>query len=187
MPKLKEDNRARLVQAAVKATYQYGFGTTSIADIAKEAKIPLGNVYYYFKTKDEIGEAVIQFRIDRFRRILAELDKMPSPKERLCSFVHIKIETRERLARFGCPVGSMCSELHKHRGTVAKKSAALFTEGLAWMEKQFKEIGKGKESYGLAVHLMSALQGVSVLTHTFHDPSLVDMEAARLKKWICSL
>jgi len=37
------------------------------------------------------------------------------------------------------------------------------------------------------VHLLSATQGVSVLGHTFHDPRMIRMEAARLKKWIRSL
>jgi hypothetical protein len=36
------------------------------------------------------------------------------------------------------------------------------------------------ELRGLAVHLLSATQGVSVLAHTFHDPGLIEMEAARL-------
>jgi TetR/AcrR family transcriptional regulator, transcriptional repressor for nem operon len=181
------DNRARLLQAAVKATYRHGFGHTSLADIAKEAKVPLGNVYYYFKTKDEIGDAIVDLRISRFRILLAELNKTDSPKERLCGFVQIKINNREALARSGCPVGTWCSELHKHRGPVAEKSKVLFTEGLAWMETQFRALGKGRESRGLAVHLMGALQGASVLAHTFHDPSLVSMEAARLKKWIRAL
>src|SRR5215510_4391280 len=52
MSKTKADNRKRLLHAAEQATYLYGFGSTSIADIAKKARIPLGNVYYYFKTKD---------------------------------------------------------------------------------------------------------------------------------------
>jgi hypothetical protein len=55
------------------------------------------------------------------------------------------------------------------------------------MEAQFKAIGKGGDSRGLAVHLLSATQGVSTLAHTFHDPSLIDVEAARLKKWIRAL
>ncbi len=50
MAKLKADNRTRLLQAAVKTTYRYGFGNVALADIAKEARVPLGNVYYYFKT-----------------------------------------------------------------------------------------------------------------------------------------
>jgi TetR/AcrR family transcriptional repressor of nem operon len=74
--------------------------------------------------------------------------------------------------------------LRKHGGPAASKSKVLFADALAWMETQFKAMGKGRDSRGLAVHLLSATQGVSVLAHTFHDPDLIEMEAARLKKWI---
>jgi TetR/AcrR family transcriptional regulator, transcriptional repressor for nem operon len=187
MAKLKADSRTRLLQAAMKVTYRYGFGPAALADIAKEAKVPLGNVYYYFKTKDEIGDAIIDFRVSRFRKLLLELEQAKSPKERLCGFVQIKINNREELARSGCPVGTLCSELQKHGGAVAKKSTVLFREALAWMEAQFRALGKGDDSRGLAVHLLSATQGASVLAHTFHDPGLIDMEAARLEEWIRAL
>jgi hypothetical protein len=101
--------------------------------------------------------------------------------------VQIKIKNREGLARGGCPVGTLCSELRKHGGTAARKSRVLFAEALAWMETQFKTMGKGSDSRGLAVHLLSATQGISVLAHTFHNPALIELEAARLKKWIRSL
>jgi hypothetical protein len=119
--------------------------------------------------------------------LLHELDKAGSPRERLCAFVQKKIKNRESLARGGCPVGTLCSELQKHGGPAAKRSRALFTEALAWMEAQFRALGKGTDSRGLAVHLLSATQGVSVLAHTFHDPELIEIEAARLKRWIRSL
>ena len=183
----KRDNRTRLLQAAEKATYRYGFGSAAIADIAREARVPLGNVYYYFKTKDAIGDAIIELRVSRFRKLLQELDKAGSPKERLCGFVQIKIKNREELARSGCPVGTLCTELQKHGGPAAKKSAILFAAALAWMEAHFKALGKGPDSRGLALHLLSATQGISVLAHTFHDPTLIAMEAARLKHWIRSL
>ena len=187
MLKTKADNRTRLLHAAEKVTYRYGFGPAAIADIAKEARVPLGNVYYYFKTKDEIGGAIIDLRVERFRKLLQELDKAPSPKERLCSFVQIKIKNREGLARNGCPVGTLCSELQKHGGPAAKKSRVLFAAALSWMEAQFKALGKGSKSRPLAVHLLSVTQGVSLLAHTFHNPAMIEMEAARLKDWIRSL
>ena len=183
----KADNRKRLLQAAAKVTYRYGFASTALADIAKEARIPLGNLYYYFKTKDEIAGAIVNLRVSRFKKLLQDLDQAGSPKERLCAFVQIKIKNRERLARGGCPVGTLCSELRKHGGPVARKPAILLAEALAWMETQFRAIGKRGESRGLAVHLLSATQGVSVLAHTFHDPGLIEMEAARLKQWIRAL
>lgn len=187
MTKTKADNRTKLLHAAEKTTYRFGFGNTAIADIAKEARIPLGNVYYYFKTKDEIGDAIVELRVSRFRRLLQEFAKAGSPKERLCAFVQIKIMNREELARNGCPVGTLCSELRKLGGVVAGKSKILFATALDWMEEQFRKLGKGADSRGLAVHLLSATQGVSVLAHTFHDPGLIEMEAARLKEWIRAL
>jgi AcrR family transcriptional regulator len=187
MTKGKADNRTRLLQAAEKTAYRYGFGSTAIADIAREAQVPLGNVYYYFKTKDEIGGAIVEQRVSRFRKLLEELDKADSPKERLCGFVQIKIKNREELARSGCPVGTLCSELQKYGGAAARKSKVLFATALAWMETQFRALGKGEDSRGLAVHLLSTTQGVSVLAHTFHDPGLIEMEAVRLKEWIRAL
>src|SRR5258707_14793222 len=112
MAKRKADSRKRLVRAAETVTYRYGYAGAALADIAKEARVPLGNVYYYFKTKDEIGNAIVELRVSRFRVMLEELDKIDSPKERLCGFVQLKIDNREALARSGCPVGTMCSELH---------------------------------------------------------------------------
>jgi len=187
MTKGKADSRLRLLLAATNVTHRLGYGNAALADIAKEARVPLGNVYYYFKTKDEMGGAIIDLRVSRFRKLLEELDKAGSPKERLCAFVQIKIKNRQELARDGCPVGTLCSELQKHGGSVAKKSRVLFAAALEWMETQFQALGKGEDSRELAVHLLSATQGVSVLAHTFHDPSLIEMEAARLTEWIRTL
>lgn len=183
----KADSGSRLLHAALKVTYRHGFGPAALADIAKAARIPLGNVYYHFKTKEELGKAIIERRRMRLRAILKELDKAESPKERLCGFVQIKIADRRKLARTGCPVGTLCSELQKRGGAAARKSRILFAEALAWMETQFRSLGHQDESRGLAVHLLSATQGVSLLAHTFHDPGLVDIEAKRLKDWIRAL
>lgn len=187
MPRGIADHRTRLLAAAEKTTYRYGFGNTAIADIAREARIPLGNVYYYFKTKDEIAGAIIDRRVSRFRMLLEEFDKIDSPKLRLSAFVDVKIRNREELARQGCPVGTLCSELRKLGGLAADRSTLLFRTALEWMERQFLTLGKGTDSRSLAVHLLSATQGVSVLAHTFGDPALIDLEAARLKDWIRSL
>lgn len=187
MTKRIADHRTRLLEAAEKSTYRYGFGNTAIADIAEEARIPLGNVYYYFKTKDEIATAIVNLRVSRFRKLLEELDKADSPKQRLCAFVDVKIKNRRELARHGCPVGTLCSELGKLGGPAAIKSTVLFGTALEWMERQFQALGKGARSRLLAVHLLSATQGVSVLAHTFGQSGLIEMEAMHLKDWIGSL
>ena len=112
---------------------------------------------------------------------------MAAPKQRLCAFVGVKIKNREELARYGCPVGTLCSELRKLGGSAADESMVLFSTALDWMERQFQALGKGADARALAVHLLSATQGVSVLAHTFGDPRLIELEAKRLKDWILSL
>ena len=58
-------NRERLVTAAVQLLHQQGIERTTLADIAKAADVPPGNVYYYFKTRDELVRAVIAARAAR--------------------------------------------------------------------------------------------------------------------------
>src|ERR1700692_51947 len=181
------DKRSRLLSAAVDLAYQNGFDATSLADIAREAKVPLGNVYYYFKTKDEIGEAIVERRLAELSAQRQRWNEAGSPKDRLCSFVQSVFENKDYLAQLGCPVGTFCSELHKAGGSVATRSNEIFAPLLAWIDSQFRALGKGKDSTGLAVHLLSAMQGVSILAHAFHDSGLVAAETKRLKSWIRSL
>jgi TetR/AcrR family transcriptional regulator, transcriptional repressor for nem operon len=183
----KLDNRTSLVKAAAKLTFRQGFGATSLADIAKEAKIPVGNIYYYFKTKEQIGDAIINYRLEQTRLLHAELERAKDPRDRLCGFVQMTFNSRDTLARGGCSIGTLCSELHKEKGPLAKQSSILFAEILAWMEGQFQTVVGRANSRSLAVHLLSALQGVSLLAHNFNDPELVVVETTRLQEWIRAL
>jgi nucleoside-diphosphate-sugar epimerase len=54
-------------------------------------------------------------------------------------------------------------------------------------EAQFRLIGRRGESRDLAVHLLSALEGASLLSHTFHRTHYVVREANLLKEWVRDL
>src|SRR5258708_18685979 len=165
----------------MKLAYQHGFRDTSLADIAEAAHVPLGNVYYYFKTKDELGEAVVEQRLAEFRAFRDEMDRLSSPKERLFAFAESIHRNREQLARGGCPLGGLCSELHKEGGALAKKSAALFTEPMRWLEEQFRALGHERDSRELAVHFFSAFQGMAAGALRTHHPPVGGMGAKRRK------
>ena len=181
------DKRTRLVETATKLAYKHGFRETSLADIAEASHVPVGNVYYYFKTKDELGEAVVERRLAEFRAFREEIDRLSSPKERLFAFVESIHRNREQLARGGCPLGGLCTELHKEGGALAKKSAALFTEPMRWLEEQFRAVGHEKDSRELAVHFFSAFQGMAAVALGANDREVVVMETKRLKDWIRTL
>jgi TetR/AcrR family transcriptional repressor of nem operon len=181
------DKRARLIETAMKLAHKHGFRETSLADIAEAAHVPIGNVYYYYRTKDELGEAVVERRLAEFRAFREELERLSSPKERLFAFVESIHRNRERLAHGGCPLGGLCTELHKEGGALAKKSAALFNEPMRWLEEQFRAIGHEKDSRELAVHFFSAYQGMAAVALGTNDREVVVMEAKRLKDWIGTL
>jgi AcrR family transcriptional regulator len=73
MGKPQPDKRTRLIETAMKLAYRNGFRETSLADIAEAAHVPVGNVYYYFKTKEELGEAVVERRLGQFREFREEM------------------------------------------------------------------------------------------------------------------
>src|SRR5260221_12867581 len=113
------DKRSRLVSAAVGLAYQNGFGATSLADIAREAEVPLGNVYYYFKTKDDIGEAIVELRLAQLSAQGQRWNGAGLAKDRVCACVQGVIEDKDCFAQVGCAVGTLCSELLKVCGSVA--------------------------------------------------------------------
>ena len=66
--------RERLIAAAAACVYEQGIEKTTLADIAAAAGVPLGNVYYYFKTKNDLAEAVVEAHKREARAMLAAVD-----------------------------------------------------------------------------------------------------------------
>jgi AcrR family transcriptional regulator len=178
------DKRERLIDAATELVYRQGIETTTLADIAEAADVPLGNVYYYFKTKDEIIDAVVQSHLDMIRTTLAEIEKgHRTPKARLKALVKVLAGERDAIARYGCPQGSLCSEVNKRGAGSDHFAADLIRVPLTWVEDQFRRMGC-KDANELAVTLMATYQGTALLSNTLGDPSLMLRESRRLGRWI---
>jgi AcrR family transcriptional regulator len=180
------DKRDRLIQTAVTLVYQQGFHQTTLADIAKQAQVPLGTVYYFFKTKEAIGEALVEHYLRNYREVCQQMDNDPNPRVRLQAFIQLMLGEGQRLSQGGCPIGTLCSELHKQGGPLAHQASRIFNELLDWLATQFRALGKGEESRDLAVHLLSAVEGATLLTQSFHTPEYIEREAEQLTQWIRS-
>ncbi|MFF1574224.1 ScbR family autoregulator-binding transcription factor [Leifsonia sp. NPDC058292] len=57
--------RDAIILGAAKAFDRQGYGMASIADIAAEASVTKGALYFHFQSKDEIAHAVIEQQHDR--------------------------------------------------------------------------------------------------------------------------
>jgi TetR/AcrR family transcriptional regulator, transcriptional repressor for nem operon len=180
------DKRQRLVEGARLVLHQQGVEKTTLADIAQAADVPVGNVYYYFKTKDELVQAAIDAQAQDIETALASLDHHRSPKARLKAFVKLLTAQRELAARYGCPYGTLCSELDKRDDGLGQAGTKLMQLWIDWAERQFRAMGR-RDARDLAVALIAAYQGIMLLTNTFREPELVVREARRLDRWIDSL
>jgi TetR/AcrR family transcriptional regulator, transcriptional repressor for nem operon len=178
--------RDRLVAGARDVIHRQGVEKTTIADVAHEAAVPVGNVYYYFKTKDQLVEAAIDSRVDDVIRLLASLERHRTPRSRLKGLVRALTAQREIAARYGCPLGSLCSELEKRTDGLDRSCARLLELPIDWAEAQFRELGR-RDARDLATALIASYQGIALLTHTFRDPALMGREARRLERWIDSI
>jgi TetR/AcrR family transcriptional repressor of nem operon len=178
--------RERLVASARDLLHRQGVQRTTLTEVAEAADVPPGNVYYYFKTKDELVKAVTEAHADSLRAMLGSFERHRSPRARLKAFLRSMIQTSEVAARYGCPIGSLCQELDKREDGLDRAGATAMAVFIDWAEEQFRLMGQ-KDAHDLAVTLIAGYQGAAVLANTFRDPKLMTREARRLERWIDSL
>jgi AcrR family transcriptional regulator len=178
--------RERLVAAACRVLHEQGVERTTLADIALAADVPVGNVYYYFKTKDQLVEAAINAHGDHLRVMLSALDRRRTPQARLKGLIRALTDQRELAAKYGCPFGTLACELDKRADGLDRTAADVLGILVDWTERQFRSMDQA-DPRDLAVALVASYQGVSLLTNTFRDPELMAREGRRLERWIDSL
>ena len=179
--------RERLVAAATELLHQQGIERTTLADIAHAADVPVGNVYYYFKTKDEVVTAVIEAHVQQVKTTLALIDaRQRSPRSRLKAFVREFTAQSEIVAQHGCPLGGLCSELGKRVELSSLAVAELMRLPIEWAERQFRSLGR-RDAHDLALDLLAAYEGRALLANTMSDPGVLSGAAQRLNRWIDSL
>jgi TetR/AcrR family transcriptional regulator, transcriptional repressor for nem operon len=185
---VRPSKRARLVEAAKLAFYHQGVATTTLADVAALAEVPLGNVYYYFRTRDALLAAVIDAHLRELQARLAQWDQDPDPRQRLLSWLQAEREGQHELARYGCPYGSLGQEIGKQEAPAVSLIAQVLQTHIEWAAEQFRLVGKEPtEAYDLAVDLVAALQGAFLLSCSLRSPALLDRQLDHLHTWIASL
>lgn len=180
--------RDHIIEAADQLFYQQGYEHTSFSDIADAVQISRGNFYYHFKSKDEILDAVINVRLANTQRMLEqwEIDG-EQPVDRIRSFIHILIGNRAKIKRYGCPVGTLCTELAKLNHTSQAEANKLFTLFRTWLRRQFTLLGRKTDADELAMHLLARSQGVATLANAFHDEKFIKQEVKLMCDWLDTL
>ncbi|MHB1514063.1 MAG: TetR/AcrR family transcriptional regulator [Acidiferrobacter sp.] len=185
MAKKGDKTRTDIVDCAKDLFYTQGYERTSFTDIVNATGVYRGNIYHYFKSKEEILEAVIDQRLAEFRIVLKQWDvRHSTPRARLMAFVQMIASKRKDLTRYGCPIGSLNTELAKDQHDLQQSSKALFDLFRDWLTAQFIALGYAAEAESLALHLLGRAQGIAVIAHVYGDAALLQGEVSRLEAWI---
>ena len=177
--------RARIVDAADELFYRRGYEHTSFADIADVVKISRGNFYHHFKTKDDILDAVIAQRQANTEAMLAEWDATgETPAARIRCFIQILIQNQAKIVEFGCPVGTLTSELGKIDHPSRGGANELFGLFRSWLARQFCELERAGDADTLAMQLLARSQGVATLASALGDTDFINREVDEMCRWL---
>lgn len=177
--------REHIVEAADQLFYQQGFEHTSFTAIADVVQISRGNFYHHFKTKDDILDAVIALRVSRTQSMLERWEADgATPLARIKCFICILIANRAKIMRYGCPVGTLSTELAKLDHAAQGRANGIFTLFRDWLRTQFIQLGRHADAEALAMHVLARSQGVATLAQAFHDEAFVEHEVAQLCEWL---
>lgn len=180
-----EKTRAAIVKCAKELFYVHGYDGTSFSDIVEASGLYRGNINHYFKAKDDILKAVINQHLEELGAQLMQWEKEHAdPKARLRAFVDMITGSKTELVQYGCPIGTLNTELGKDRRDLQKAARALFDLFRDWLDARFTELNRGDEAESLALHLLGRAQGIAVIAHVYQDGKLLRRETAQLQVWI---
>ena len=192
MPRIS-DKRERLISAADALIHRQGFYRTTLAHIAEEARVPLGNVYYYFKTKEDICKAVVTERKQTLSNMLKSCCRRNEPRDALMNLVKVMIGHSKELAETGCPLGGLCQELDEECEELMDCADSCMKYLVDWSTEQFRLMGLGQgraeqaredEARELGFEYVSRIQGIILLGNILNDPRQLKRQLKAVAAWI---
>jgi AcrR family transcriptional regulator len=104
-PGAQGGTRVEILKAAAAAFRRLGYHGATVEEIAAALHMKKGNLYYYFRNKEEILFACHQYSLDRLLAILDEIERSGLPPEQklrklIGSFVHTILDELHGTALF---------------------------------------------------------------------------------------
>ena len=149
-PKRGEDQRLtreRLIRHGTAILTEKGFSSTGLEEFLKEASVPKGSFYHYFKSKDEFGLAVIENYGTYFATKLDKwlLDSSRKPLDCLDDFIQDAKRGLEKYRyRRGCLIGNLGQEM----GTLDEKFRAPLEDVFKDWQKRIATCLERARDYG---------------------------------------
>ncbi len=180
-----QNKKERLIDSAATLFHRNGLMATSLADIARHADIPIGNVYYYFKTKDDLAIAATQRRKEQFAASYILLsENIADPRARLVEAVNYYNTVCAEYARYGCPIGKIISDTDSEKDALAKLASSIFVDFVNWAKIQFEQLGHEEDAKKYAISVMAGIQGSIIMAKSMQNSQIIAVELERLITWL---
>lgn len=144
--KKSEATRLTILQTAFELIYVKGYQATSIDDIIAKTQVTKGAFYYHFKTKDEMGIAIINeiLKPTLTKSFIEPLQMDQNPLEAIYNLMDMLLMKNEFLkVEYGCPASNFTQEMTPWHADFNK---ALYELTKQWTNVMAAAIEKGKEN-----------------------------------------
>lgn len=192
MTRTARSAKEQILEAATRLMKVRGYHRTALEDVLRESGTGKGNFYHYFRSKEELGYAILDRLLRDFtERTLDPIFRNPNrpPIEQVEAFLGaIVAAQRARKCMGGCPMANLATELadfHEGfrqrlleifdlwRGRLAEALARAQAEGMLAAEA---------DPDGLARFLVAGLEGAILLTKVQKDIGVMESCIAELRR-----
>lgn len=128
--------------AAASRFHEIGFHDSTIADVAREAGIPTGNVYYHFQSKDSLALAVLDYWQARTSATLNDIEvSHRGGAARISAFLAQTRRNAMTYVDLGCPLAALVRDFRGVRSETDSGAGNLFERQIEWLSAQFRDAG----------------------------------------------
>jgi TetR/AcrR family transcriptional regulator, transcriptional repressor for nem operon len=184
--------RDQILNAAARLIHVQGYQSTSLDDVLRESGVGKGNFYYYFKSKEDLGYAII----DRITQGFVERSLEPAfadaeadPVAQIHAFLDRVLEAqRQRNCIGGCVMGNLASELSDVHEGFRQRLAGIFD---LWRAHLAEVVSRGQARGRLradmdvsrvAQFLVAGLEGSILLSKVTKDITVMERCVEELKQ-----
>jgi TetR/AcrR family transcriptional regulator, transcriptional repressor for nem operon len=157
--------REKILKAAVALFHEFGYNGTSVQDIVRNADVPKGSFYNYFKSKEELAIAASDVFYP-YALALLDLENTSSPVGRLRKYFRLTLKEMQRYEYVrGCLVGNFASEITNATPVLKKRITGHLDEAtrrIAAVVSQAQETGEidpGVSTMDLSRFILNSLYG----------------------------
>jgi len=185
--------REAILEAASRLIHVHGYNHTSLDDVLRESGAGKGNFYYHFKSKEELGYAILDQIIASFLERTLEpcfADPDQGALAQIRCFLDRVLEAqRARNCVGGCPLGNLAAELSDVHEGFRARLASVFA---AWRERltlalradQGRGVGDACRPEAVADFLVASLEGAILLTKLTKDITVMEQCVAEMKRYL---